>query len=710
MLVCLTAEGQRVYEADIPDGISGFDISDYWYELSFDTHILDSLEANVSRNSFPLVFALTEEFNLSPDNSGIIIEKGNELIWYLPLRSSGAKSINIIFSRFRLNEGEKLFIYDINCSLVRGPFTSRNNNPAGVLATLPLPGDEIIVEYHMSRDNPGILEAGKLAHDYLGIISGSGSDTKDYYFGLSGPCNVDVNCSLGDEWQVEKRAVVRILSGGDLLGSGALVNNSNQENIPYVLTAEHLISTASDASESVYIFRYESSWCDGVDGHTDKSISGSELFASNSIIDLALVKLSSFPPVTYKPYLAGWDARAVLPQNTVTIHHPSADVKKISVDLDPPVMATYELKQPNGFWKILQWNYGTTEGGSSGAPLFNRDHRIVGYLTGGEAFCGHSVNDYFARFDIAYDLSSDMFKSLKAWLDPSKTGTSVMNGRDPYASNLELADTLSNITPGDTLLTLYTLPSVGYTTGFNSDSLQVYAESFSYTGTGFLTEIFALAGDVKSVFPGDSVTFFIYDDAGGLPGAVLARKKVLIRESRDTFLLAVDFVLPVEISGNFFAGYKIWYTKSADTDNQQFTVFHTSEVPSSSNSAYYRDESGWHPFTDHPFDPAARHLYISAVVLKNAIYNSDPGNIVPDRMVVYPNPFSDRINIVPGSTSLNKMEIYLLDNSGRVIRNIPIRQKSISAIEGLENLPPGIYYLSISTPEGTETHKMLKTK
>ncbi|MEZ5000401.1 MAG: hypothetical protein R2744_00685 [Bacteroidales bacterium] len=44
--------------------------------------------------------------------------------------------------------------------------------------------------------------------------------------------------------------------------------------------------------------------------------------ASYDYIDLALVELSSFPPITYKPYLAGWDARPIVPVNQVTIHHP----------------------------------------------------------------------------------------------------------------------------------------------------------------------------------------------------------------------------------------------------------------------------------------------------------------------------------------------------------------------------------------------------
>ena len=80
------------------------------------------------------------------------------------------------------------------------------------------------------------------------------------------------------------------------------------------------------------------------------------------------------------------------------------DVKKISVDNDPAVSATYSAEFVSGaFWKILQWEKGTTEGGSSGAPLFDQNHRVVGLLTGGEAVCGRSVNDYFAKLSVSYN-------------------------------------------------------------------------------------------------------------------------------------------------------------------------------------------------------------------------------------------------------------------------------------------------------------------
>ena len=43
------------------------------------------------------------------------------------------------------------------------------------------------------------------------------------------------------------------------------------------------------------------------------------------------------------------------------------------------------------FWWIRGWDIGSTEGGSSGAPLFNAGQRVIGLLSGGIARCGDSI-------------------------------------------------------------------------------------------------------------------------------------------------------------------------------------------------------------------------------------------------------------------------------------------------------------------------------
>jgi hypothetical protein len=432
--------------------------------------------------------------------------------------------------------------------------------------------------------------------------------------------------------------------------------------------------------------------------------------ANNSIIDLTLVKLNSFPPITYKPYLAGWNASSATPQTGTTIHHPGADVKKISLDYNAPVVSTFESKQPGGFWKVLQWEYGTTEGGSSGAPLFDQDHRVVGHLTGGEAVCGQSVNDYFARFDVAYDLSPELGKSLKGWLDPAQSGLQILSGRDPYSPNFVLSDTLGNNLTGDTILTKYNLPEAGYTTGFNSDSLLTYAERISYTGIGYVTEIFAYAGDTRYILSSDSVTFYILEDQGGSPGAVLARERVLIKETQDFYMLSVDFLQPVQVEGDFFIAYRVWYKNRANSDSQQFAICHSSQVPVSENTAWFENQSGWLPFTEHPYSPGGYHLCMSAVLVRDSNINSIDSTIDVNKFLIYPNPFIDNITIASGVPNGEEIEISLHDINGKMRHKYTRINNGAIFIDNLGSLEPGIYIVYVRGSGWEDAYKIIKLK
>ena len=54
---------------------------------------------------------------------------------------------------------------------------------------------------------------------------------KDALGGLSGSCNNDVECSEGVGWEDPVRSVVRILSGGFGVCTGAMINNvKNSDN------------------------------------------------------------------------------------------------------------------------------------------------------------------------------------------------------------------------------------------------------------------------------------------------------------------------------------------------------------------------------------------------------------------------------------------------------------------------------------------------
>ena len=384
-----------------------------------------------------MLFAFPYDTLLSSERTGSWETLGDgSRIWRLSVYSPGARSINLIFSRFDIPENARMFLYTPDYSVIRGAFTRKNRIPSGVLATVPVPGDRIIIELDVPEqsDIAPVLEISRVSHDFKGFFGDQGIENTD--------CNIDVNCPPGASWQTEKRAVVKFIRGGVWLCSGALINNTANNGRPLLLSANHTIGSQTHAEQSVFFFRFERPTCASGNGTSQYSMSGANLLATTGKVDFSLVELSSAPPKSYEPFYAGWDRRVFPYLDTVTcIHHPNGSVKKISRSYSRVVTADFGGGyDSNTHWKVAAWDLGTTEPGSSGSPLFNSDHRIVGDLTGGDASCSYNFNDYFEKFSVSWDRYPDSASQLKHWLDPQGTGASVLNGFDPYSGGKPVAN------------------------------------------------------------------------------------------------------------------------------------------------------------------------------------------------------------------------------------------------------------------------------
>lgn len=398
--------------------IAVYSIADYDYK-----NLLEEDKFN-KRKAFRYGMHHKVEINPSKDGSWYSYND-NEHIWQIKVVSKNAYSLSLVFDDFRLKANAKLFVYNSEKTQILGAFTPENNKKDGWFSIAPIPGEEIIIELNTSdKNNYGCLNISGVIHDYKGVFGLKG-------YGTSGYCNVNINCPDGDEWQNEKRAVVKIIADGYLC-SGALVNNTANDTKPYLLTAEHCINNEATASQAIFWFNYESDNCVSTGNPGSDRISSADLLATGGNIDFSLLELSVTPPKSFNVYYAGWSRETVPPQSSVTIHHPDGDIKKISIDEDPAIIDSYgDGYLNNSHWKITDWEVGTTEGGSSGGPLFNSEHLIVGDLTGGDASCSYNYNDYYSRFDYAWNYYSNPSKHLETWLDPLNIGVLKLNGFDP---------------------------------------------------------------------------------------------------------------------------------------------------------------------------------------------------------------------------------------------------------------------------------------
>lgn len=387
--------------------------------------------------------------NINLDNAGSWTALPNgDRIWRVHISAPGALGLVPLFNKFYLPPGAYLHVYTIDTAEILGAFTAENNPADGYFCTGLIHGESCIVEYYEPAMVKGLgsVNINEVGYAYRWVRPLHKSTDE---FGTSGACEVNINCVEGNSYQNQKRAVVRILvqgSGGQGWCTGTLINNVRQDCTPYLLSAQHCSegTSTNQFSQWVFYFYYEAPTCSDpasegslgnkvIIGCTKKADSDDGGGETGS--DFLLLQLNSQPSLSYNAYFAGWNANNTPPALGVSIHHPDADIKKISTYVTPGISDKWGTAT-GSHWRIT-WSqtlngHGVTEQGSSGGALFNTNGQIVGQLTGGNSYCNTPTNpDLFGKF--SYNWVSNGAtdnRRLKPWLDPDNTGSLSLNGTE----------------------------------------------------------------------------------------------------------------------------------------------------------------------------------------------------------------------------------------------------------------------------------------
>ncbi len=414
---------------------------------SFNLKALQAEDAiNDLDKSGPWRFGYKHMVNIGfEDGQWTELENGDR-IWRMKFSSPGALSMNVIFDKFFMPEGGTLYLYNDDRSDLLGAYTSIQNQESGTLGTWIVKGDVLWVEYFEPAKvrGEGKLHFESITHAYRD----ANTNNTEKGLGDSGDCNHDVDCPIGSDFEVyrdnDKKAVAKILSGGDDWCTGALINNTANDGTPYFLTANHCVE-GQDPSNWSFLFGWISpnpvcaSSTASTNGPTTMSISGATLRAKNAASDFCLVELNSAVPAGWNRTWAGWDRTDTNPEYEVGIHHPAGDIMKISRDDTGAIKTTYSGAD---VWEITAagngWELGVTEGGSSGSPLFDQNGRIIGQLWRGNAACAGTDDnndfDQYGRFATSWDYGSTDATKLEPWLDPLGTNPEILDSYPPLTT------------------------------------------------------------------------------------------------------------------------------------------------------------------------------------------------------------------------------------------------------------------------------------
>ena len=379
-------------------------------------------------------------------------------IWQQVIYAEGARGLILSYKDFYIPKGAKLYIYNEDHSQILGAYTHNAHPKGGKFASEIIAGDKITLEYVASTISK---ESPRIVVEDVGYVYGDNFNTalralptRPPLINQSQSCMINVNCPEGANWKDQKRGVVlyQVKRGGVwYVCSGSLVNNTNRDGTPYLLTATHCFfaNGVVEYETIVVYFHYEFPGCENEDVFpvTAKTLVGTDLLVQVPLqgvtsqgvevqgSDGTLLKLKSNIPLDYKVFFNGWDTRDLAALSGVVIHHPNGDVKKIITFVKPLTSATYDgdyLGATNAHWQVQYDGNSVTQGGSSGSPIFNQNGLIVGTLTGGRTFCTNRFQyDFFGKMGYHFKGMTDVSMQMKKYLDPINEGTPYLRGYDP---------------------------------------------------------------------------------------------------------------------------------------------------------------------------------------------------------------------------------------------------------------------------------------
>ncbi|MFT5463446.1 MAG: lysyl endopeptidase [Planctomycetota bacterium] len=357
----------------------------------------------------------------------------------LRVKAPQAVSLNLGFGEFDLPHQAKVLVHSsLDLALQMRPFTAADNDAHGELWTPVLLTDDLVIEVTLPRSQTKDLRLTltQIGYGYRGFGDPTAAE--------SGSCNVDVVCPEGDDWQNEIPSVGVISLGGSTFCTGFLVNNTAGDGTPFFMTADHCGVRASNAASLVVYWNFENSTCrtpgsgsSGGNGNGSLSefSSGSTFRAGRSTSDFTLVELDDDPSAFGVTY-SGWDRSGVDATSAIAIHHPNTDEKRISFEDQPTTTTSYlgnGIPGDGSHVRVTDWDLGTTEPGSSGSPLFDQNHRIIGQLHGGFASCSSQTSDWYGKFSRSWTGPNSATR-LSDWLDPIGSGALTVDTLSDSAS------------------------------------------------------------------------------------------------------------------------------------------------------------------------------------------------------------------------------------------------------------------------------------
>jgi hypothetical protein len=366
----------------------------------------------------PLRFAIPVQADLDISSGEWIPVEGGH-VWRVVLASPNALTARVHLTGLRVPEGQEVRMSAPGWEgSTVGPIEGVGEFGTGEAWSMSLPTGEVLVEWFV----PAGAKATELPFTGVEYFHGYRQIWKLDEAGEGGVavggCHLDPICF--PTWANESNGTVRLIFGG-FLCSGQLTATTAADETPYVSTANHCISTSSEANSCQFNFFYRRNTCaSSASASAGTNVTGSDLSATQAASDCTLLMIRPTLPTSI--YWVGWLGTSVGTSTASTcLHHPDGSYQRISFGTKNA--NSFNCGSPTSNWSSLSWNpatqygvtsTGVTEGGSSGSAIYrDSDKKLYGVLTCGASACSAtSADDGYGRWDIA--VNSGGFGTLLA--------------------------------------------------------------------------------------------------------------------------------------------------------------------------------------------------------------------------------------------------------------------------------------------------------
>ena len=646
---------------------------------------------------FRVAVSTETEISLLDYAERTVAPSGKEILTY-DVDAGNAMNISLFFSKFHLLPGDTLFIVGVD-GVFLGPYTSADNHESGVLPTAMIDGAKAQVSLVTNGRSSSSRELT------LGRVNQGYKDFRRLPYQNSSTSDACSDYGMGDlEAMSQAVGLVLYASGSSVYScSGVLMNNAAGHTRPYFLTAGHCLSSNEEANTAVIYFNYASPLGNSdIRGSMETYSVVPYLRAVSSDLDFSLSELSSMPERDARVYYAGWSLTTNPYVPAYAIHHPSGTVKRLAKTVNTLSTATFKDSStgsslyPDGHWLVSRWKIGTTEGGSSGAPLFDYYHRVIGVLSGGSSTCAVPTNDLFVKLNLAWNTYSESGKQLKAWLDPDNTSLTVLDGVNPYGA--DSCRRMTNLTAEDAFTNTFSAPA----------GASMVAQAFSSESEGYLYGVYVVAS--TNYLPNE---IYIYNDLDAAPiythsvstpntaewivssGYFKYAAKTGIKNA-DTY---IRFDNPVPVGNNFYVAY---------STSGQFVPY-AAQTAAPSAVAYAKVNDEWKTLTDA--GSAQNVVWIDAVVSPNSSrVSTNEAMVKKASLSISPNPVSRKsgnVKLSAGEEPLGKCQIEVYDLNLRKLISLHAYSETSEIDVNVSSLQTGVYVLKVISENSAFVGKLV---